>query len=459
MKGIYIKKLLIIAVPIMLSNAISQLQMMIDRMFLGQLGDPLLQSALGNVTSPLWTTMSFCTTLAMGSSILMSQSVGAGDRERVMRYASSLLKWYSLLPILLFFFWEFCCEYVFRLMGVSSDVMPMCLTYTRYFAPIFLILGIENAFMVVMQTSNNTKPMLIYAIVRAGLNILLDWMMIFGRCGMPKMGITGAAIATTIAEYIGGAFVLVIVLTNRSLPTKPPLQMVLKASWKPFLQSTKFGMNAALEDLGWNVGNLVLIRILNSIDQLAAGVYSIVFTVEVLIVVMIGAIGSGAMTISGEARGNNDVKEFKSVCQIAYVISAGISFVFLLICIAFPQQILALFTKNEGIITTSGIYLLLVCLNLYGKSGNIIIGNGIRGSGNTIWMLKTQIFGTFLVIGVAEFFVKVCHFGMVGVFFAVIVDEGTRALINLVKLRSIIKRWNEPQTKEHCSLIEESEGN
>ena len=50
---------MIIAVPIMLSNVISQLQMIIDRIFLGQM-NKLYMSALGNVTSPMWTTMSFC---------------------------------------------------------------------------------------------------------------------------------------------------------------------------------------------------------------------------------------------------------------------------------------------------------------------------------------------------------------------------------------------------------------
>ena len=68
----------------------------------------------------------------------------------------------------------------------------------------------------------------------------------------------------------------------------------------------------------------------------------------------------------------------------------------LAVCAMFPQQILGMFTKDTEIIVGCGIYLLMVCLNLYGKSGNIIVGNGIRGSGNTRWMLGTQLFGTVL---------------------------------------------------------------
>ncbi|MDY3793181.1 MAG: MATE family efflux transporter [Oscillospiraceae bacterium] len=440
MKKKYLQKLMIIAVPIMLSNIISQVQMIIDRIFLGQM-NTLYMSALGNVSAPMWTTMSFCFTIVMGASILISQSVGAGDDEKVESYAASLIKWNNILPILLFFFWLFCGEYVLRAMGASEDIMPMCLGYMRFFAPTFLVVGIESSFSVIMQTSNYTKPLVFYGIIRAGLNILLDWVLIFGRFGLPELGIEGAAIATTIAEY-GGCLFAFIVITNKPLKTKPSPKSIITAPVKPFLSSVGLGINAGLEDFAWNMGNLIIIRILNSIDVKAAGIYSIVFSVEVLAVVVIGAIGSGTMTLSGEAKGSGDIRQFSGVCKIAYMLCAGVAVVVLLICLIFPENILSLFTKDEEIITGCGIYLLLVCLNLFGKSGNIIIGSGIRGSGNTRWMFFTQIFGTFFVVGCACLFVYALGFGMTGVFLAVIADEAVRAVINLFKFREILHDWD-----------------
>lgn len=80
----YLPGLLNIAVPIMLSNLISQLQMLIDRIFLGHVNS-MYMSALGNVTSPMWTTMSFCFSIVTGASILISQGVGAGDTEHMVQ--------------------------------------------------------------------------------------------------------------------------------------------------------------------------------------------------------------------------------------------------------------------------------------------------------------------------------------------------------------------------------------
>ena len=147
----YLRRLLAIAVPIMLSNLISQLQMLIDRIFLGRANN-LYMSALSNTTSPMWTTISFCFSLAAGASILISQSVGADDRENIEEYAGALIKYNNIVPMFLFFFWLFGSEFVFRFMGVSDNLMPMCLSYARFYAPVFLLMGLGSSLNVIFLT-------------------------------------------------------------------------------------------------------------------------------------------------------------------------------------------------------------------------------------------------------------------------------------------------------------------
>lgn len=438
MNKIYFNRIMKIAVPIILSNVISQLQMIIDRIFLGQM-NTLYMSALGNVTSPMWTTMSFAFTITAGASILISQNIGANNKEKADEYAASLLKWNNIPSIALFLFWILCGKHVFTLMGVSESVMPYCLGYMKYFVPTFLLIGIEGSTAVIMQTSNYTKPMVYYGLIRSGTNIVLDYALIFGHFGLPALGIEGAALATTIAEFSGVIFATN-AMRSPKLTTRPPVRVIIKASVKPYLNSLKLGVNCALEDLAWNAGNLVIIRILNSINEIAAGIYSIVFSVEVLIVVVIGAFGNATMTLTGEANGRKDRNQYKQVVKLAYLFSAAIAFVTLIICAVFPKQILSLFSSDEQIITGCGIYLIMVCINLFGKAGNIIVGAGIKGNGDTRWMLCTQIFGTILVVGCACFFVYVLKLGIIGVFMAVVVDEAVRALVNLSRFLHIIKK-------------------
>ena len=146
----YKRKLLKIAIPITLSQLISQIQMLIDRIFLGRL-DILYMSAVGNATAPLWTSMSFVFSLSVGASILISQSVGAEDLEKAKEYSGALIKFNNIIPLILFLFWEFCSPLVFKFMGVPENVIGYCISYTRIFAPVFLLMGLGASYSVIFR--------------------------------------------------------------------------------------------------------------------------------------------------------------------------------------------------------------------------------------------------------------------------------------------------------------------
>lgn len=425
----YKKKLLKIFIPIMLSNLISQVQMLIDRIFLGKM-NVMYMSAVGNASTPIWATLSAVFSLSVGASILISQAVGENNKEKVEEYAASLLKFNNIIPIILFFFWTFCCRSVFQLMGVGENVIEDCVSYAVYYAPTFLVMGFGASFIVILQTSNYTKHLATYAIIRSASNIILDYCMIFGNWGFPQMGIKGAALATTISEFIGMAFGAIIFIKSKKISTRPQFSSILNAKITPFFHSIKLGANTAIEDFTWQVGNLGIIKILNSIDEMAAGIFTIVFSFEVLIVVIVGALGNSTMTICGEATGSKDIKLFQNAVRTSYSWSAALAVVAVALSLLIPKQIISIFTENQAVIDSSSIYLIFIAINLFGKSGNMIVGNGIRGYGDTKWMFATQIFGTIFVLSVAYLFVNILHLGMAGVYYAIIADEIIRALIN-----------------------------
>ena len=436
-KSEYKNKLVKIFVPIMLSNLISQVQMIIDRSFLGRL-DIIYMSALGNATAPMWTTMSFIYSLSVGASILISQAVGEKDLEKAKNYAASMVKYHNVLPVIMFLFWTFCGSTVFKMMGVTPNVMKLCVTYTRIYAPVFLIIGLGASYGVVFQTSNYTKPLVTYGIIRSVLNIILDWLLIFGNLGFPRMEIIGAALGTTIAEFVGAFYLMYITIRKKDkFFTSPGLKRIIASKIGPYIKSLRLGVNSALEDLLWNIGNLCIIRILNTINEMAAGIYSMVFTVEIIIVVIIAALGSGTLTITGEATGAKDHKLYRDVVKTAIRWSFCVAAITLIFISIFPKLPLRLFTTDEEVLRISVVYIILMAVNLFGKSGNIILGSGIRGYGDTRWMLITQSIGTAGVVSIAALCVFIFKLGILGVFIAVLLDEAMRALINLIRFLKI----------------------
>ena len=254
-KKVIIGKILKIAVPIMLSNLISQLQMLIDRMFIGRLSLDSM-SAVGNASNPMWTSMSVIFSLTTGATILVSQAYGAGDIDGAKKTLASVFKYNNVLCVLLFLFWLLCPGVAYRLMGVDSSIIGMSIDYARFFSPIFILTGVGASISCMLQVCQKTRIMVWYGMSRSLINIVLDYILIFGRFGFPAMGVKGAALATTIAELLGDIIVLIYALTAKDLLLRPSFGQILEAKLQPYLRTIRLGAPAAGEDFAWNMVGL-----------------------------------------------------------------------------------------------------------------------------------------------------------------------------------------------------------
>lgn len=432
----YKKKLIMIAFPIMISNMIGQIQMLIDKMFLGRL-DIIYMSAVGNATSPMWTTMDIVFTLTGGATILISQAIGKGDKKRGYELTCAMFKYSSIISIILFAFWMIFARLVFTLMGVSDDIIEYAIMYATIYAPVFLTTGIGASVSSMLQNSERTGILVVYGVLRSGLNVLLDWAMIFGHLGFEPMGIKGAALATTIAEFVGEGVVLILVLADKNIRLKPNIRDIFVARFAPYIETVKMGIPSALEGFAWNIGNLMLIVLLNHVSPVAAGIYTLIFSVECLPVAAIASLGNATLTLCGQETGKREYAMIKRIARTAAGWSVLLSLVILVCFILFPQTIMGWFTTDASVILGASVYLAIVGSDLFPKSGNIIIGSAIRGFGDTKWMLGTQIFGTFFVISLASIIVYIFNGGMTQLFCVVVADETIRCIINYYKLRKI----------------------
>lgn len=444
-------RLLSIALPIIISNLIGQLQMVIDKVFLGRLRLECM-SAVGNAIGPVWTTMSTISAMTLGGTILISQAIGADDEKKAKGIMASVLKYNNILAALLFFFWLFCSRLVFTVMGVDEKVIDMSIDYARYIAPIFLVTGISASVTSMLQVCEKTKIIAVSGFVRSGLNIILDYLFIFGKLGLPRMEVGGAALATTIAEYIGAMVIIIYAVRKKDLIVKPDWMSILQAKGSYYLTAIKVGIPAALEEFAWNFGNLFLIVMLNHVSAVAAGIYSIIFSVELIQVVIVNGLGQATVTLSGQETGGGNRRGVRKLVSTSLPWSIALACMMLILFIAFPQTIIGFFTTDQGVIAASKTYLLIVGIDLFPKAANIIIGSGIRGFGDTMWMLKTQIFGTIFVISVSAILVLGLHVGMLGIFWLVVVDETIRSLLNLWKLMKETKK-NDVETSTNQEVM------
>lgn len=445
MKQSYFRKVFAIAFPLMLQQLIFELQGGINRVFLGNL-DPIYLSVVTNAVFPFFAIASLIWSLSSGASILVSQYRGAGKPESALSVAESAVPFLSLLGLAFMLLWFCFPGLLLGVLGNTGRVLDLTSSYVQILSFWFLLLGFEGAAIAFLQGSGNTRPLLVSGILKVVLNVILDWLLIFGNCGFPRMEVMGSAWATLISTILADVYLFYYVLKKRDDGWHLRLKGIFRPSVAEFRKMATLGIPASLESLLWFAGMLILLRILNGLDVLAAGIFGLIFFIEVIPGQMHDGIGRAGSTLVGEQKGAGDHRQARSIglrcLRYSLTFSAGVALAFLLL----PVPILGLFTTDTALVQSTVIFLYIAGFTVFFRGGNIVIGGGIRGLGDTPWMLMTQIVGTFVFIGVLAWVLAITlGWGLLGVFVALSLDEFLRFLINFGRFRwgrpAVLERW------------------
>ena len=209
------------------------------------------------------------------------------------------------------------------------------------------------------------------------------------------------------------------------------MSQIFKFKIKHFVSTMKIGLPSGFESFTWFAGQLVLVRLVNGISPLAMGQLSLVLSINQLALFVYLGFARSAMTLVGQYTGARNVVEAKKAafeCQFAGFI---ISCLWSGVMIAIPSLLLSIFTRDQDLIQSTIPILRLSSTFIVFQVINVITGNSIRATGNTYWMLCSQIGGTIFVICAGFIGIKVLHAGLFAVIITLAVDEGIRGLINL----------------------------
>ena len=170
--GARIRTIFQVAFPLIIQGMAFQLQSLTDKAFLGNLDTAYVSAA------------------------------GAAQRDKIADYVKSMAVYHTMVGILVFAAWFFGAETILRFFQVDSNIMGYSLSYVRVCIFYFLFVGVDSSLQAMLQGMGETRPIMYAGILKVGLNILVSWILIFGKCGFPALYVTGAAIGTLVANII-----------------------------------------------------------------------------------------------------------------------------------------------------------------------------------------------------------------------------------------------------------------
>ena len=313
--GAFYKSTLAIAVPIMLQQLIQSLVSLVDNFMVAGLGD-VSMSGVNVAGQILFVFMVFLNTVCMTGGIFMTQFFGAGDGEGMGQAFR-----FKLVMGLAAFVPYFLVTIVFpravmSLMLIGNTQADLILNEAVKYMHIMFLMGIPYTISVCIATSLRDMGQVkipLYVTMAAMLtNAVLNWVLIYGHFGLPRMGVRGAAYATVIARAF--EFILFIVVYSRLKPAfMIRMADFFKINGRLFRETLKKGALILFCEMVWVFSETITTAVYNGrggadvVSGMAAG-----FSIANLLFVAFGGIYSATGVILGRSLGAGKLEKART---------------------------------------------------------------------------------------------------------------------------------------------------
>ncbi|HIA46741.1 MAG TPA: MATE family efflux transporter [Candidatus Hydrogenedentes bacterium] len=390
-----LKEVMTMAWPIMLGAMSFVVMDFVDKIFVSKLGNAHL-AAVGSAGIWAYTLSIFVLGISACVSTFASQSLGRGNKENVARYTWQGIYISALAGLITLIVWPL-SEPLFRAMNHAPDVTQYELEYfkVRIFGFAFVTWQAAQAAFF-MSIGRPKIPMVVSIIVNI-INIILDYLLIFGKFGFPEMGISGAAVATVASIGIQVVLLQAIFMSdhfNDEYQTRSTYALDRTKIGELFKIGWPSGLSGFLDIASWSVFTSFIVGGFGT-AQLAAHTAAINF-MHLSFVPAI-ALNHAIAPIVGQWIGKKNIALAKaraySATKVAMVImvTVGINLA------VFGKTLIRVFTDDPEIIDVG--HVLLICAAVFAlfDAVNIVISGALRGAGDTRWMMIVMFIGAWFV--------------------------------------------------------------
>lgn len=328
----FYKTVFAIMVPIALQNVISFGVNIMDSVMLGSLGDLAISGAsLGG--QPFFLLMSLGFGLSSGGSVLIAQYWGKGNTDAIRRIMSLSMRFVTIASFLFAVACFFFPSPIMHVFSNEPEVIEAATQYLQVLAIGFMFFSISNNYMMSLRAVESVKVSTVIYVISFFVNIAANYAFIFGKFGMPRLEIRGAALGTVIARF--SEFVMVMLYMNFA-------ENKVHFKFKDFFRFDKSlipdYMKNALPVLGnemlWGMGSAVMAMIMGRIGSVFVAANSIAGVIWQLAGVFVFGIANAAAVVTGKYIGEGraeDAPKIANTLRLMGICSGVLSCVIILL--------------------------------------------------------------------------------------------------------------------------------
>ena len=378
-----------VAYPILISLVMEQMIGLTDTAFLGRVGEiELGASAIAIIYYMVLFMIGFG--FSIGAQIIIGRRNGEGrfkDTGKVFWTGLYFVLGLSGIIILLS---EIFSPWMMKYMVSSPAIYDAALSYVRWRLPGMIFAFITAMFRAFYVGTTQTKTLTFNSIAMVGSNILFNWILVFGKFGCPALGITGAAIGSSLAELVSLIFFIAYTylrcdrkkygLDKAARFEKEELKGMMPVCTWTMIQHT-------ISISTW----FIFFLYIEHLGERALAISNIARSVSGLLWVVLQAFSSTCSTLVSNIIGEGHQDKVMSLVKRIMKLSYGIISIMIILFCLFPEAIARIYTDIPELIAASAPALVVMCSSYFLAVGGQVFFLAVSGTGSTKTAFRLEL--------------------------------------------------------------------
>ncbi|MBR5442647.1 MAG: MATE family efflux transporter, partial [Clostridia bacterium] len=385
--GPFLKKILIFAVPLMITGVLQLIYNAADVMVVGRFAGSESLAAVGSTSSLINLIINIFIGLSTGSGVVTARSIGEEDTQKIKRCVHTAMATSLASGIAVGLFGFLFASKFLSLMGTPDDVLPLASLYLKiYFlgAPGSLIFNFGAS---ILRATGDTKRPLIILSLTGLVNVVLNLVLVV----VFHLNVAGVAIATIVAQYLSAIFIVTRLLSlENACRLKLKKIRIHKAELKDII---KIGLPAGLQNSLFSLSNVLIQSTINSFGSAVMAGNTAAQNADAIIYTCTNAVAQTSMTFTSQNMGAKKHKNISKVYFICLALGFGISVVMGALGLIFPEQIIGIFTTEAEVIEWGVQRLNVLMVSYFLCSMMDISGCQLRGMGKSLEPMIISLIG------------------------------------------------------------------
>lgn len=380
-EGVIWKKIILFAIPLMISNLLQQLYNACDSAVVGNFAGNEALAAVGSTGALINLLVGFFLGISTGTGVIFSRYFGAEDEKKLSEVMNTAIILSVICGIFIMIFGLIWTTDLLKIMHCPDDVIDLATIYLRIYLLGMVGMLVYNVGSGIIRACGDSKHPLYYLIFSCILNLILNLIFVAGL----NMGVAGSALSTAISQFFSAALVIINLIRipysyrlniHKITFNKETAKQIIKISVPCGLQSSMF-----------NISNMIVQMKINDFGSVAMAGCAAYEKIDGFLYMPMMALGLSISTFVGQNIGAGKYERIKKGIRICLILSVIITAIACGIVLITGSQLLNIFTSNEEVKNVGITMMFILAPFTWTHSFTEILGGAIRGAGSAVQVM------------------------------------------------------------------------